>query len=319
MELLSSKIIKDKILIDYIDYQYLFVEHQSKFLSDLFSRYQNLENANLVLYFARQTHQDILRKKDYDLNFNTSYDRFWTNHSEIQPKRRSLIRIAEDTLLPKETVRRKILQLIKQKVLNKKKKTVGWLPTEEYKQSYNLFISKEIDGVSKLISFISKQINFPISREEIVKEIKEKFSFYWFHYLEVQLEYLKLWNKQFNDHELILIFLQVAHLFTSKAKGKNLSLKDLYSDPNILKEFVSVSISATSISEITKIPRPTCVRKLELLTKLKVISKNKTSKRYHINSNAISDNLISRKITENVVKIFSEFYFICIRAISSKK
>ena len=195
MELIKINTIKKKILENYIDYQYLFLEFQSNFLSNLYSRYQSIENGNLVLYFAKQTHQSILRKKDYDLDSDISYEKFWINHGETDTMRNPLIRIAEDTLLPKETVRRKILQLIKQKVLNKKKKTVGWLPTEEYKQSYNLFISKEIDGVSKLISFISKQINFPISREEIVKEIKEKFSFYWFHYLEVQLEYLKLWNK----------------------------------------------------------------------------------------------------------------------------
>ena len=318
MELITPKIIKDKILINYIDYQYLFVEFQSKFLVGLYSRYQSVENGNLVLYFAKQTHQEILRQRDYDFNYNISYDKFWENHYKISPKQRSLNRIAGDTLLPKETARRKIFELTKQKVLNKKNTNIGWLPSEEYKQSYNLFISKEIDDVCKLISFICGKVNYSISTEEIGKEIKDKFSFYWFHYLGAQLEYLKLWNKQFNDLELVLIFLQVAHLFTSKAQNKYISHKNLFDNPSLLKEFIGASISATSVSDVTKISRATCVRKLETLIKLKVISQDNNTKRYYLIPNLTSENLISRNITQKIVKNFSEFFFICIRAINSK-
>tara|TARA_B110000971_G_scaffold119825_1_gene122668 strand:+ start:1591 stop:2550 length:960 start_codon:yes stop_codon:yes gene_type:complete len=316
---LSTKIIKEKILDNYIDYQYLFLEFQSKLLTNLYSRYQSVENGNLVLYFAKQTHQDILRKKEYDLNFNISYEKFWENHNVTEPQQKSLIRIAEETLLPKETIRRKILQLIKQKVLSKKNKNIGWLPNELYKQSYNLFIEKEISDVCKLISYICEKINLSIPREQLVHEIKERFSFYWFHFLGTQLKYLRLWSKQFKDQELIIIFLQVAHLFSSRAKKKNLTHKDIYDNPSLLKNFISASISATSISEVTKIPRATCVRKLEFLVKLKVVSKDKISKRYYCIPETISENLVSRKITEEVVEIFSEFFFICIRAIKIKK
>jgi hypothetical protein len=318
MELPSPKIIKDSILNNWIEYQYLFVESQSKFLSSLYSRYQSVENGNLVLYFEKQTHQDILRQRDYDLNFNISLEKFWANHHNITPKRISLIRIAEDTLLPKETTRRKILQLIKLNVLSKKNRNIGWLPNEQYKQSYNLVINNEINDLCKIIIFICKKINFSISKEKLTKELKEKFSFYWFHYLGVQLEYLRQWNKQFDDSEVVLVFLQLAHLFTLRAKEKNLSHKELYDDPSLLKDFVGASISATSISEVTQIPRATCVRKLETLVKLKAISQDKISKRYYIIPNVTSDDLVSRKTTEKIVEIFSEFFFICIRAINTK-
>tara|TARA_B110000285_G_C15056168_1_gene579711 strand:- start:382 stop:1341 length:960 start_codon:yes stop_codon:yes gene_type:complete len=315
----SKESIERTILENYIEYQHLFVEFQSNFLSGLFSRYQSVENGNLVLYYAKQTHQDILRKKDYDLNFNISFEKFWENHHTTSPPRISIIKIGEDTLLPKESARRKILQLIKQKVLNKKNTNIGWLPTEQYKQSYSLVVDKEIDGVCKLINYICEKTNCSISKEVLTKEIKEKFSFYWFHYLEVQLKYLRMWSKQLNDLELGLIFLQVAHLFTSKAKEKNLSYKEFFDTPSLLKEFISASISATSVAEVTGIPRATCVRKLEILVKLKIISQDKISKRYYMIPDAASDNLISRKLTEEVVKLFSNFYFICIRAINVKK
>jgi response regulator of citrate/malate metabolism len=318
MQTLSKKIIKNAILQNYVDYQYLFVEFQSKFLSGLHNRYQSLENGNLVLYYAKQVHQDILRQKDYNLNFNTSHEKFWENYDDIKPKQISIIKIAKDTSLPKETARRKILQLIKQKVLNKKNRNIGWRPNEQYKKSYDLFIKEEIKDVARMISYICKKINFSISTEAVVNELEEKFSFYWFHYLGAQLEYLKLWSKQLNDLELGLIFLQVAHVFTSKAKKKNLSHKDLFKDPSLLKEFISASVSATSISDVTNISRATCVRKLETLIKLKMISQDKISKRYYIIPNAITKNLISEKLIKKIVVIFSEFFFICVRAINIK-
>ena len=316
MQPLSAKTIENKILENYFEYQNLFIEFQSKFLSSLYFRYQSIENGNLALYYAKQTHQDILRQKDYNLNFDLSYEKLWINHNEINPRQIPIIKIATETHLPKETTRRKILQLIKQKVLNKKNRNIGWLPNEKYKQSYNLFINEEIKDVTKLICFVSEKINLFISSEATTKELKKKFSFYWFHYLDAQLKYFSLWSKQFKDLDLILIFLQVACLFISKAKKKNLSHKALYNDPSLLKEFISASISATAISEVTKIPRATCVRKLETLVKLKIILKDEITKRYYMIPYALEKNLISQKKTKDVVKLFSEFYFICLRAIT---
>ncbi len=316
MQPLSAKTIENKILENYFEYQNLFIEFQSKFLSSLYFRYQSIENGNLALYYAKQTHQDILRQKDYNLNFDLSYEKLWINHNEINPRQIPIIKIATETHLPKETTRRKILQLIKQKVLNKKNRNIGWLPNEKYKQSYNLFINEEIKDVTKLICFVSEKINLFISSEATTKELKKKFSFYWFHYLDAQLKYFSLWSKQFKDLDLILIFLQVACLFISKAKKKNLSHKALYNDPSLLKEFISASISATAISEVTKIPRATCVRKLETLVKLKIILKDEITKRYYMIPYALEENLISQKKTKDVVKLFSEFYFICLRAIT---
>ena len=105
-------------------------------------------------------------------------------------------------------------------MLNKNNKCIRWLPSEQYKQSYNLLIDTEIEEVCKLISFVCKKIDFSISKEEVKKEIKKKFSFYWFHFLNVQLEFLRLWSKQFKDLELILILLQVLHLYAAKLKKK---------------------------------------------------------------------------------------------------
>ena len=317
-QIYSPELIREKILENFVEYQSVFNEFQFNFLSDLYKRYQGLENGNITLYFAKLTHQEILRYKDNDLNFDISYNKFWENHSLVNLKKNSITNISKKTSLPKETTRRKILLLIKQKVLNKKNNRIGWLPNESNKVRYNLFVDKEIVELSRLLLFICKKINLPISSENIKDELKNKFNFYWFNFLNAQLEYLKLWTLQLKDRELVLIVLQFISMFTLRAKNKNIAHKDLYTDPNLIKNFDDISISATSISEVTGIPRPTCIRKLKTLIKLKMISQNQISKKYYIIPTIVSKNLISRIMAEKISKIFSEFYFICIRALSVK-
>ena len=68
-------------------------------------------------------------------------------------------------------------------------------------------------------------------------------------------------------------------------------------------------ISATSVSEVTGIPRATCIRKLEFLSKAKFVHKDPKSKRYNLVSEEMSDNFAMNPL--NDVKIaagkFAEF------------
>jgi len=315
---LTPKLIEDQILQNFVEYQDSFIQFQSNFFTGLYKRYQGLENGCLVLYFARQTHQQILRKKDYDLNFNIGFEKFWENHELVSPRKKSIIKIASSTSLPKETARRKILQLIQQKVLSKKNKNIGWLPNKQYKESYNLIIEKEIKDLSPLLIYICKKLNIFISKETVEKELKEKFNFYWFHFTSTQIEYLKVWGAQIKDLELVLISLQITSVFASRAEKNNLSHKKIYNHPSVIKDFNSASITATSVSEVTGIPRATCIRKLSHLVKLKMIGQDPFSKRYYLLPTSISENLISKEITLKITKIFSEFYFTCLRGMTSK-
>jgi hypothetical protein len=315
---LSPEIIQDTIFENFIEYQDIFIQFQSNFLAGLYKRYQGVETGSLVLYFAKFAHQDILRQKDYDLNFNIDFENFWENHKLVSPTKNPIIKIAEDAALPKETARRKILQLINQKVLSKKNSNIGWFPNEQYKKSYNLVVQNEIKEVSSLLHYICKKMDLPISKDIVEKELKKKFNFYWFHFLNTQLEYLKLWRAQLKDLELVLIGLQVTSIFALRAKEKNLSYEKIYNNPSMIKEFSWASINATSVAEVTGIPRGTCIRKLENLVKLKMFEQDNNSKRYFLVSSSTSKDLISKKITQDVTKTFSKFYFLCIRALTAK-
>ena len=164
--LLLAKLIKEKILENFLEYLKIFTPFQSEFLSVLYKRYKCLDSANLVLYFAKKTHQEILRKKEYDLDYDLSFEKFWENHSAVTISRSTIMDIAKEVNLPKETARRKLTELIKHKVLSKKNRSIFWLPSYEYKQSYNQVVSEEIKQLGKLTKYVTDSINLNISREE---------------------------------------------------------------------------------------------------------------------------------------------------------
>ena len=283
-----------------------FMNVQSEFLSGIYNRYnKDLDAANIVLFFAKNLHQDTLRLRDNDLSTDISFENFWNNHSKIKQKNFKIISIAKETGLPKETTRRKINNLIKNKMLGKDKIYLSWTPEDKHKESYNKIVSDELKQISKLIQVISVHLDINFSREKITDELKKNYSFYWFHYLNTQLKYLKMWQNRLNDLELLLISMQC------------LIQSNLNSEKGISDNIKLGSVSATSISDVTGIPRATCIRKLEKLFKMKIIKKDQETKRYYFDNNKIYNSTIvkSDEVAENTIEIFSDFFLIILKAL----
>jgi hypothetical protein len=318
---LSAELIKSQILSNYFGYLKLFTPHQSNFLSDLYKRYECLDSANIVLFFAKKTHQAILRKKEYDLDYDLSFEKFWDNHNEVVIENSTIIDIAKNSSLPKETARRKLAELIKKKILVKTKKNIIWKPSDEYKKSYNEVVNREIRQLAKITKYVTGKIGLDISIDDIDKEYKKKFSFYWFHYLDLQLKWMNLWKAQMQDLEITLIYMHIATYLASRVSDV-VSHEEVFSTPDIInrpmEKNLNVSLSATSLSEITGVPRATCIRKLNLMASRKIVIKDKNSKRYYINPQSLNKKMVSKELVENLQGLFSQFYFITIKALISK-
>jgi len=302
-----------------------FISVQSDFLSDIYRRYnKDLDAANIVLYFARNLHGKTLRERDKDLDFNISFEKFWENHDRTKQDNRKIIDIAESTGLPKETARRKVNNLIKTKVLQKNKNYIYWSPPQNDRESYNSVVDRQINQISKLVQNISVHLNISISKDKISDELKKNFSFFWFHYLSTQLKYLKMWQKELNDLELILIGLQCFIQTNLDFKKKNVKYDDHFfsSKPGQIKIKTNdnFSVSATSVSEVTGVPRATCIRKLDKLNRMKIVKKNINSKRFQIDLKNFQHNLLnSKKISQNTIEMFSEFYLIVLKALNRRE
>ena len=78
-----------KILTDnFIDLMPSFYEMESSFLSGVYRRYGDLEGGNIIIFFAKDLHLENLRKREIDLNFDLSLDKFWNNHKNIIQKKK---------------------------------------------------------------------------------------------------------------------------------------------------------------------------------------------------------------------------------------
>jgi len=288
----------------------IFYEMQSAFLSGIYKRYGDLEGGQIVIYFARDLHLRLVRKREEDLNFDLSLDKFWFNHQNTNQDIHRIISVSKFTGLPKETARRKILNLTRNRHLKKTTKNkLYWEPASQYKETYLTIIKEQINSLSKFLYEQSKSLNMNIPFNKFYKEIEKNYCFYWYHYLSAQLKYMKYWQLKTKDLEILLIGLQsVIQSLSYLKESRNLDSSNIkYPD-----------ISATSVSEVTGIPRATCIRKLEWLCKAKFVKKNLSSKRYQLLHDKLSESILNHPLTnvKSTVEIFTEFSLIIYKALS---
>jgi len=282
-----------------------YLLQQSNFLSTVYCRYlKDLDSANIVLYFAKNLHLKILRRRENEIDYEISLESFWNNHKNIDQENLKIINVSNETGLPKETARRKIINLIQQKVLKKNNNKISWEPREKDKLSFNKIIEVEIEYITKIASTIIKHLNIEVSNQQIYSDIKKNFSFFWFHFLSSQLKCMKIWQIELKDLELLLIIVECA-IQTNRYLTRTHNKK------------IDQDISAMSISTVTGIPRATCIRKLEKLVSMRLVKKNEKTKRYSLNLKNLEFN--KNTITKTVNEVCS-FYDILIKTlIRSKK
>ncbi len=310
-----------KVLMEhFIKLMPTFYEMQSSFLSGIYKRYGDLEGGNIVIFFARDLHLEILRKRESDLNFNLSLDNFWNNHKDVIQEKKKIIYISKQTGLPKETARRKLIALVRKKHIKKgDRNKLFWEPSSEFKESYIKIIEEQIISLSKFIYEQGKFLNLNLSYQKIQKEIKNNYSFFWYHYLNFQLEYIKFWQEKLQDLEMLLIGLQTQIQtlnFISKKTEGDFDSFFLNKLPKSIK-VSDANISATSISEVTGIPRPTCIRKLERFVKMKFLEKDKSTKRYYLLLSQINSNPLvpATEGMRRTISIFSQFSSVVLKGL----
>ena len=114
--------------------------------------------------------------------------------------------------------------------------------------------------------------------------------------------------KKIKDLEILLIGLQslIQSFNYFKSETENNKISNSNSD-----------ISATSVSEVTGIPRATCIRKLEWLKKEKLVKKDPDSKRYNLINENLQNDLMDHPLinVKGTAGRFAEFSSIVYRAL----
>ena len=308
-----------------------FYEMQSLFLSKRYKLHQSLESSCILTNLIKTTHLKIMRQREKNLDHDISLNNFFNNLHNVQndpslydKSSTKIITIVNSTGVPKETVRRKLKILEKENFIKiNKHKEYFWNIDETNKDNFMKITKSDICEIAKFVAIVSKFLNTPLKQKEIEKEIEKQFSFYFYHFLNCQLNWMCMWRNKIKDIDLVLIALQ-ALIPTLQFTDKNIKLQGLENTykyighTSDLTKLKMISVSAASISEITGIPRATCIRKLEKLVLLGVLIREEKSKRYYINRqvSARTKNIMTKENIDFTIRNYSNYISIMINAIT---
>jgi DNA-binding Lrp family transcriptional regulator len=217
-------------------------------------------NKNLIFY----------RKNGLIIDYETFYKDKVLEISKI-----NISDISHDLKMPKETVRRKIVELENKGIIKRTGKKIFL--------NRSAFITAKANNTLKDFSILVNKFSEILVAEnitnrefdvnEITNSIKENFSFCWYHFYKFLFIFTNRWRSNYNDLETLAIGLVVTlnTVHSKNLKSKSLNRKKFH---KLAQGADDVGVNSMSLSDITGIPRPTVVRKLQYLTKNKFLEKN---------------------------------------------
>ena len=268
----SEKKIYDTYCDNYDSIHYLFVEFQFSWMQQAYKALGDIDKYNILIYLYKENFAEL-----NEIFKVKSLNEFYIN-PRFNLDKINIIQISKKLRLSKETTRRKILELEKEGILIKNKKSItvtlkaGLLQKPE--NTINSF-SKILQYVSWLL-FKNKNVGKYYNKEFFVKKINERFTQILAIFLEYQIKYI-LTRKTIanNDTELWFIIGSLLYnqvMFLKKSEKKSHYQKEWIEE--VLNVGHNKGINAMSISDLTGIPRPTVIRKLKILLKQKDIYKD---------------------------------------------
>ena len=268
---LNEKKIHKIILDNFDDLAPFYYKMLSEWMNNSYEKFQDIDKYMIILY---------LMNIDLDFYINNdsleSYDEFFLYDKSLELDQVNIIEISKNLNIPKESARRKVLQLENLGVIKKTGKKI-YIDRSVFKL---LQLNSSIQNLSVLYSKIidicrrDKMINKSIRSDQITKLLKKNFTHTWSYFYEFIVIFTNRWKKQLGDIEVFSIGMVITlHSVVSKTFERN-----GWNFSNWQKKKINIDdigVNAMSISQITNIPRPTVIRKLNYLLKNKYISINK--------------------------------------------
>ena len=272
-----------------------WIFHQWNWLHQNYKPFKDLLKY-LILISLKKRSLEFYFENGISYSFNEFY-----NNPKIPIDNFSFSELNKDFNLPKETLRRKVLELEKLGVIKKEKKKLFIdrssydfiQPIDQIKIS-----SKYISKISKIF-LKNKLIDKIITEEEIRKKIMKEFSKVWLWYYDFQLNivtnYMKYLQKDLNIFYIWgTCLLNQVYNYDNKFKSKNINSM-VFDDyiKAILDQSVA-GLNTMSISEMTGLPRATVIRKLKSLEKKNSLTSNSKKQFYLPNPNSQMNALMKK-------------------------
>jgi len=265
---------------NYMDIITDYFELQRIWLNNAYVTFKDLDKYFILMSLVSKTFESY---SEYFIKYD--FDQFY-NIDQYELKKFNIVNISKELQISKETARRKILELEKIGIIKKNKKAVII-----NRNAYNLqkpttsihLISKFLSNLSKLLKK-SNIIKQQISSIDFELLIKNNYTHCWNYFLKFQIGMLTTFKgKFFGDYETVQIWAMIVYNqnLSLNKKIKNTSKYPEAVKEDYLNEILSLTdnlgLNAMTISDLTGIPRPTVIRKLNFLVKNNFIVKNKSN------------------------------------------
>ena len=255
----------------------LWFKLQQAWCNNAYTTFKDYDSYLILIYLVNQVFQKYSDRFQY-LSFQEFYEKNELNIDKI-----NLIEISKELNIPKETIRRKVNFLQDQNIIFRKGKTIFFNNQINRVQKPSNSKKMLVNFLEKTSSILGKEEWFgkSFSKEEIEEFIDKYFTICWQHWLRLQIPYLVRFRTFFGDLETWNVWGAIGiSQFTDYSKQvKNRVVEDprTYADLylHLLRHTPKNGINASSISEISTIPRATVIRKLKYLLKQKLVTKNK--------------------------------------------
>ena len=244
-----------------------FYKFQQNWTNRAYETFKDFDTYLILMYLKQKIYIDYSDRFHY-----MSVDVFYSQ-DKIAIEKINLIQISKSLDIPKETVRRKINYLQDHEIIFRSGKSI-------YLNSKALEIVKPNNSLPKLAIFFEKMSNIlskenwfgkSFNRDNIEKFIRDHFTVCWEYFYRFQIPYLTRHRKGFGDLESWNVWGSIAIVQTAGFREdlKKITREELtsYEDYylSMLKFKPERGINASSIADISGIPRATVIRKLRTL------------------------------------------------------
>jgi len=299
---LDEKMVTSVINKKFNNFVPAFYKFVSEWIINAYSNFKDIEMYMVLIYLVNNDFK-FYRKNGIQVDYDTFYKDKTLEIEEIK-----IIEISRDLHIPKESVRRKIIYLEKIGVIKRTRKKI-FIDRSAYETVQPISALKNISYLISISSKILKKENeipYYFSSNEILEGIKKHFSFCWYEFYKFIFYYYFRWRKELGDFETLCIGLL---LMSNASSNKDLVIQDINIEKwrKRISYADKVGLNSMSISDITGIPRPTVVRKVNSLIK-KGYAKIDQKKLISLN---IEKKVFSKtqKIQEQTIKEISQLIY----------
>ena len=271
-----SKVLTDDQVYDHMmrSYDQLgrdWIVHQWSWMNNVYQAFKDHYKYLIVISLVEKTLQF------YDqMNIKFSFDQFYSK-SNLQVEKFSITELCEKLQLPKETVRRKVLELEKLGVLKRKQKQIiidRTVFSQVKPEGQIKLTSRYIEKISKIFN---KDGIYPkkIEAKYIDQVIRKNFSLSWRWFYRMQIPMIIGYHEMFEDVSTFHVWGTVVmnQAFNYKKSISESNIQSLTPDYMTFNKGVVLDqedestsgVSAMSLSDMTHIPRATVIRKCKYL------------------------------------------------------